>query len=220
MKSIAANHPKNRGVAFMLADVYVQGGEPFRANGILQREFREFVRHGGENVPPRFWQILYPLNYWDAIRSEAERRGLDPYLVASIIRQESGFEPATVSNAGAVGLMQIMPQEAARIASVAGLPSITRERLFDPFDNIAVGAAEFSQKLGRMNDNPILAIAAYNAGEGPVGRWIARTPVGDPDLFVESIAYAETRLYVKTVLRNRYEYRRIYETGSMQHTSQ
>jgi soluble lytic murein transglycosylase-like protein len=214
MKAIAAEYPDNRGVAFMLADVYVQGGEPFRANGILQRRFREFIRHGGEGVPQRFWEILYPLNYWDTIRKEAARRDLDPYLVASIIRQESGFEPTTVSNAGAVGLMQIMPQEAARIASLAGLESLDRERLFDPYDNIAIGAAEFAQKLARMENNPNLAIAAYNAGEAAVGRWLARTPIGDPDLFVESIGYAETRLYVKIVNRNRYEYRRIYETRS------
>ncbi|HEU4521489.1 MAG TPA: transglycosylase SLT domain-containing protein [Thermoanaerobaculia bacterium] len=220
MKAVAADYPDNRGVAFLLADVYVQGGEPFRANGILQRRFREFVRHGGENVPRRFWEILYPLNYWDAIQREAARRDLDPYLVASIIRQESGFEPTTVSNAGAVGLMQIMPQEAARIASLAGLQTLSRDQLFDPYDNIAIGAAEYSQKLARMQNNPILAIAAYNAGEEAVGRWIARTPIGDPDLFVESIAYAETRLYVKTVTRNRYEYRRIYETSSTQSPQQ
>ena len=220
MKSIAAAHPDNLGAAFMLADIYSRSGEPFRAAGILQRQFRNFVRHGGENVPRRFWEILFPLNYWETIEREAARRELDPYLVASIIRQESGFEPMTVSNAGAVGLMQIMPQEAARIASAAGLETVTREQLFDPHDNIAVGAAEFSQKLGRMDGNHILAIAAYNAGEAPVGRWLARTPISDPDLFVESISYAETRLYVKTVTRNRFEYRRIYESSIVQPKSQ
>mgnify|MGYP000117791992 CR=1 FL=1 len=216
MKAIAAAWPDNLGAAFLLADVYVQSGEPFRANGILQRRFRQFVRHGGENVPRRFWEILYPLNYWEAIEREAARRELDPYLIASIIRQESGFEPTTVSNAGAVGLMQIMPNEGARIASLAGLDNVTREQLFDPYENIAVGAAEYSQKLARMEGNPILAIAAYNAGEEAVGRWLARMPLGDPDLFVESIAYAETKLYVKTVTRNRFEYRRIYESSSQQ----
>ncbi|HUP50234.1 MAG TPA: transglycosylase SLT domain-containing protein [Thermoanaerobaculia bacterium] len=217
MKAVAAAHRDNLGAAFLLADVYVQGAEPFRATGILQRHFRQFVRHGGENVPRRFWEILYPLSYWEAIEREAQRRELDPYLLAAIIRQESGFEPTVVSSAGAVGLMQIMPNEAPRIASIAGLDAITREQLFDPHENIAVGAAEYSQKLSRMRANPILAIAAYNAGEEAVGRWIARTPIGDPDLFVESISYAETRLYVKTVTRNRFEYRRIYE---MSHESQ
>ena len=111
--------------------------------------------------------------------------------------------------------MQIMPHEAARIASVAGIEGMTRERLFDPQENIAVGAAEYSQKLASMKGNPTLAIAAYNAGEGPVGRWLARTGINDLDLFVESIPYAETRLYVKTVTRNRFEYRRIYESSAV-----
>ncbi len=213
MKRLAAAYPENLGLQFMLADVYVRGGEPFEANGILQRRFREFVRHGGANIPQRFWEILYPLNYWTVISAEAQKRGVDPYLVASIIRQESGFEPTTVSNAGAVGLMQIMPEEAQAIAARAGIEGVTRASLFHPMVNIEVGVAEFSQKLADMRGNPVLAVAAYNAGEEPVGKWIAHTPIGDIDLFVESIPYAETRLYVKTVTRNRFEYRRIYESS-------
>ncbi|MDP9359898.1 MAG: transglycosylase SLT domain-containing protein [Acidobacteriota bacterium] len=214
MKSVAAAYPTNLGMQFMLADLYVQGGEPFSANNVLQRKFRQFVRHGGSKVPHRFWEILFPLNYWDTIRTESEKRQIDPYLIASIIRQETGFEPATVSNADAIGIMQIMPAEAASIATAAGLPPPTREQLFDPNVNIAIGVAEYSQKLAAEHGNPILAIAAYNAGEEPVGRWIAQTPIDDEDLFVESIPFAETRLYVKTVSRNRFEYRRIYEAST------
>ena len=211
MKVLAAANPDNLGLQFLLADLFVQGDEPFKANGVLQKKFRAFVRHGGMNVPPRFWEILFPLSYGDVIRSEAAKRQLDPYLIASIIRQESGFEPAIVSNAGAVGIMQIMPREAEAIATAAGLPPISREQLFDPVTNIAVGAAEYSQKLAAMKGNDTLAIAAYNAGEEAVRRWLAQTPLGDIDTFVESIPYAETKLYVKSVSRNRFEYRRIYE---------
>ncbi len=211
MKFLAAANPANLGMQFMLANLYVQGGEPFSANNVLQRKFRQFVRHGGTNVPHRFWEILFPLNYWDTIRTESEKHQVDPYLIASIIRQETGFEPSTVSNADAIGIMQIMPAEAASIATRSGLPAPTREQLFDPNINIAVGVAEYSQKLANEHGNMVLAIAAYNAGEEPVGRWIAQTPIDDEDLFVESIPFAETRLYVKTVNRNRFEYRRIYE---------
>lgn len=210
MKVIAAQNPDDDAVQFMLADVYVRGGEPFKANGILQRRYRQFVRHGGSGIPPRFWEILFPLPHLDIIRAEAGKRGLDPYLIASIIRQESGFEPTTVSNAGAVGLMQIMPNEAAAIGAAAGIEGVTRASLFDPATNIAVGAAEITQKLARMNGNETLAIAAYNAGEEAVNRWLSRTPIDDKDVFIESIPYAETRLYVKTVTRNRNEYKRIY----------
>jgi len=211
MKAIATAHPDNAGVAFGLADLYARTGEPFKAINVLQRSFREFVRHGGRGVPHRFWEILFPLKYWETLRAEAERRQLDPYLMASIIRQESGFEPSVVSSAGAVGVMQIMPQEAQRIATAAGLPVPTREQLFDPATNITLGVAEYSQKLAVMHGTDILAIAAYNAGEEAVGKWIAQTPIDDIDLFVESIPFGETRLYVKSVTRNQFEYRRIYE---------
>ncbi len=211
MKALATKYADNLGVQYMLADVYVRGGEPFKANGVLQRQFRPFIRHGGSGVPQRFWQILYPLAYWETIQAEAQRRSLDPYLVASVIRQESGFEPATVSNAGAVGLMQIMPAEASRIAQVGGLPETTRQDLFDPLRNIAVGAAEFRQKLDYWKGNQVLAIASYNGGEQAVSGWVERTGLDDIDLFIEAIPYAETRLYVKTVTRNRNEYARIYQ---------
>jgi tetratricopeptide (TPR) repeat protein len=211
MQSVAAGYPDNLGIQFLLADIYVQGGEPFRAQGVLQRRFRQFVRHGGSGIPHRFWEILFPLNYWDVIKSEAAKRQIDPYLVASIIRQESGFEPATVSNAGAVGIMQIMPAEAPAIAAAAGLQPPTRQQLFDPQINIAIGAAELAQKLAYEHGNPILAIAAYNGGEDNVAKWTARIPPDDVDLFVDSIPFGETKLYVKTVSRNRFEYRRIYE---------
>jgi soluble lytic murein transglycosylase-like protein len=211
IKSLAAAYPSNLGMQFMLANLYVQGGEPFAANNVLQRKFRQFVRHGGATIPHRFWEILFPLNYWETIKTESEKHQIDPYLMASIIRQETGFEPTTVSNADAIGIMQIMPAEAASIATAAGLPAPTREQLFDPKVNIAIGVAEYTQKLAAVHGNPILAIAAYNAGEDAVGKWIAQTPIDDEDLFIESIPFAETRLYVKTVSRNRYEYRRIYE---------
>lgn len=214
MKVLATKYASNPGVQLMLADVYVRGGEPFKANTVLQRQFRPFVRHGGANIPRRFWEILFPLAYWDAFQAEGARRGIDPYLLVSITRQESGFEPSTVSNAGAVGLMQIMPEEAARIAAAGELGAVTRDDLFDPQKNIAVGAAEYSQKLKAMNGNHVLAIASYNAGEQAVGTWLEKTAIDDLDLFVETIPYAETRLYVKTVTRNRHEYRRIYESSS------
>jgi soluble lytic murein transglycosylase-like protein/predicted negative regulator of RcsB-dependent stress response len=214
VKMLADAWRENAAAAFMLADTFVQAGEPMRANGLLQRRFRNFIRHGGTGIPHRLWEILYPLAYWNVIQREASKQSVDPYLLASIARQESIFEPSTVSNAGAVGIMQIMPQEATRIAEASGLQAPTRDQLFDPEVNIAIGAAEYAQKRTAMNGNDTLAIAAYNAGTDAVGKWIAATSPDDGDLFVESIPYSETRLYVKTVTRNRFEYRRIYENGA------
>lgn len=218
MKDLANGYADNPALAMMLADAYVNAGDPLRANAVLQRQFRTFIRHGGSGVPRHMWEILYPLAYWNIFQREGAKQNVDPYLLASIARQESIFEAKTVSNAGAVGIMQLMPQEAERIATAAGLPAPTRDQLFDPSINIALGAAEYAQKRAAMNGNDLLTIAAYNAGIDAVGRWLAQTPIDDGDLFVESIPFSETRLYVKTVTRNRYEYRRIYENGgSTQH---
>jgi soluble lytic murein transglycosylase len=84
--------------------------------------------------------------------------------------------------------------------------------LFDPATNIAIGAAEYAQKLAARDGNHVLAIASYNAGDEAVSDWATRTSPADLDRFVESIPFAETRLYVKTVTRNRHEYRRIYQS--------
>lgn len=213
-KRIVSGQPEDLALAFRLAELYASAGEYLQANAILQRRFRDVIRHGGKNVPSRFWEILYPRPFWESIQAAAKERGLSPYRITSIIRQESGFDPSVVSSAGAVGLMQIMPVEAERIANDGGLGrSVTREDLFDPALNIAVGAAEFVQKRLLMNGNDLLAIASYNAGETAVSRWTQRIPLEDIDFFIESIPFNETRLYVKNVTRNEYEYRRIYDNS-------
>lgn len=211
LKATVGAAPEDPALAYHLAELYASANEPLKAMGLLQRRFRNIIRHGSSNVPTRFWQLLFPLAYWEQIKRGAAHSGVDPYLMAAIIRQESAFDPSVVSNAGAVGLMQIMPQELDRIAADGNLPPMTRSDLFDPEKVTLVGAAEFKQKLARMDGNTTLAIASYNAGEEAVGRWIAKTPTEDVDVFIDSIPYAETRLYVKNVTRNYFEYRRIYE---------
>lgn len=197
-------------LAYRLADLYVEIGEPLRANILLQRSFRDVIRRGASGVPPRFWQMVYPLLRRETMVKEADRRGIDPWLAAAVTRQESGFDPNVVSRAGAVGLMQLMPAEAIDLAARSGIGAVSRDDLFDPEINIALGVAELREKIDAMNGNEILAIAAYNAGESSVGRWLAQTSLDDIDVFIESIPFQETRLYVKSVIRNRYEYERVY----------
>ncbi len=210
LKRVAASATLDPVLSWRLADAYSAAGEPLRAIGILNREFKDLIRHGGSGIPHRFWEILYPRFWWDEIRAASAAAGTDPWLMAAIIRQESGWDPTTVSNAGAVGLMQIMPDEATSIGAEAGLGNTQRADLFDPAINIRVGAAELRQKLDAMTGNRILALASYNAGETAVRRWLERTPASDLDSFVDSIPYAETRLYVMIVTRNLHEYQRVY----------
>ncbi|HXI11437.1 MAG TPA: transglycosylase SLT domain-containing protein [Thermoanaerobaculia bacterium] len=210
VRLLAARDPSNLTLAYRLAELYSEAGQTMGANSLLQRRFREQIRRGAPGAPKKFWEMVFPLPYGDVLWPAAEKYNVDPYLIASVIRQESGFDPTVVSSAGAVGLMQLMPAEATRIATLGNITPPSREDLFNPSINITMGAAELRQKIDALNGRETLAIAAYNAGETPVNRWLARTPTDDIDIFIESIPYAETKLYVKNVTRNRNEYRRIY----------
>ncbi len=152
----------------------------------------------------------YPLAYWKIIRKHSEERGLDPFLVLALIRQESLFDPKAVSPATASGLMQLLPSTAVQTAGQLGLSPVQPENLFEPDLNLTLGTHYLKGLLQRYSNNVIRALAAYNAGENAVARWEQQSQVEDDEEFIERITYRETRLYVKLVLRNHSTYRRIY----------
>lgn len=156
---------------------------------------------------PVWWQRMYhPLEHAETIASASVEHGVDPYLVAAIINAESGFDAAEVSHAGAIGLMQLMPGTAAAVASDAGLPAIAEaEALTDPAFNIDLGTRHLAALIEDYGDLAV-ALAAYNAGEGNVDRWIAESG----ESAVLDAAYPETRRYVERVLRERIRYAHLY----------
>lgn len=158
------------------------------------------------------WSYLYPQAYWGTVNSQAQDKRLDPYLVLSIMRQESVFDPDAVSPAQAHGLMQLLPSTASR---VSGITPETDLPLFDPTFNVQTGTTYFRQLLDRYRDNFVLAVAAYNSGEDAVDRWLRRYPGLAPDEFVEHISYRETRNYVRHVMQNYRIYLRIYGSGTI-----
>lgn len=158
------------------------------------------------------WCYLYPQAYWRTVSEQAQVKRLDPYLVLSIMRQESMFDPDVVSPAQAQGLMQLLPSTASRVSGImpeADLP------LSDPTFNIQTGAAYLRQLLDRYGENVVLAIAAYNGGENAVDRWLRRYPGLAPDEFAELISYRETRNYVRQVMKNYRTYLRLYSSGTI-----
>jgi len=150
---------------------------------------------------------LYPHAYWETVSAQAQAKRLDPYLVLALIRQESAFDPEAVSAAPAYGLMQLLPKTAARLTHV---PSVSPVSLVNPDFNVQAGTAYLRQLLDLYNGNLVMAVAAYNAGENAVEKWRTRYANLEPDEFVESISFRETRNYVKLVLRNYRMYRRLY----------
>jgi soluble lytic murein transglycosylase len=156
----------------------------------------------------RAYRLLYPIVHREAIILESRRRSLDPALVAAIIRQESGFNPRATSGAGARGLMQVMPSVGRAVARDLDVPGWRPALLYQPDINLQLGIRHLEAFISRY-EAPY-ALAAYNAGETRLRRWLRRPGARDPELFVERIPFTETRDYVRIVLRNRAMYRALY----------
>jgi len=154
-------------------------------------------------------RVRYPRAYWDLFQSASTRLALDPYLVLALARQESLFDPNATSVSNARGLMQLIPSTAHKIASEHGMDG-EAIRLYDPSINVELGTAYLKNLLEMFGGNAFRAVAAYNAGENAVAKWVADFSGAD-DEWVENIAYKETREYVKKVIGGRREYLLLYQ---------
>ncbi len=159
----------------------------------------------GARADYELWTLAYPLAYWTSVRRAAEAQGIDPYLVLAVMREESRFDPRVVSPSGAVGLLQLMLTTASMVARAAMRPA----DLMNPEVNITTGTQFLGGQLRAFHGDVVLALAAYNGGPFAARR-LARRPRNDPDVFMESIAIAETRVYVQRVLQSYGIYRWLY----------
>ena len=155
-------------------------------------------------------EIALPLRHEDIIRQQARDKDLDPALIAAVIYTESRFRDGQTSRAGAQGLMQITPATARMIARKSGGVAFTVQDLATPQVNIAYGAWYLRYLLTRYAGNETFALAAYNAGEGNVDRWIDDAQRRDEALTIGAIPFAETRAYVKQVEQAKSQYRDSY----------
>lgn len=178
---------------------------------IAARQFvPDFYRYEIDQLPRRYWNALYPLPWWDTVKEMSAKEGMDPHLMAGIIRQESAFNPTAVSRANARGLMQILPSTGRTMARRMGLQGYNTTWLFTPQVNIRMGIVYFKQLLAEHDGKLEDTLAAYNAGPHRVVAWRATTYRDDLE-FVESIPFTETREYVQIVLRNAEIYRKLYK---------
>lgn len=155
----------------------------------------------------RLARIIYPFPHRELIFREARERGLDPWLVAAVIRQESAFSPEAVSPAGAVGLMQVLPTSGSDLAREARLAPFTSRHLRVPEVNVLLGTWFLADLLERYEGFLPLALSGYNAGPSRAARWRDFPEAADTERFVERIPFAETRGYVRNVTRNAAVYR-------------
>jgi peptidoglycan lytic transglycosylase len=174
----------------------------------VRQIFPQLESQAFTDIPREVWLTAYALPFESSIRHWSRRTGLDPLLVAGLVRQESAFQPNAVSVSDAIGLMQLLPKTARDVAHQHRL-RYSRTRLINPDYNIRLGTAYFSaleQRFGSVE----AALAAYNAGPDRVDAWTTGQAYREPAEFVESIPFTQTRLYVQIITRNAAIYRRLY----------
>jgi soluble lytic murein transglycosylase len=161
-------------------------------------------------APRKFWELLFPLPYRADLERSARDAGIDPFLLAGLIRQESEFDPQALSPANAYGLTQVLPVTGRQYAKQAGIKGFTNRLLFQPAPNLKIGAVIFRGMLDHNDDKVEQTLASYNAGPTRSIAWLGWNQYREPAEFVESIPFTETRDYVQAVLRNADVYRRLY----------
>jgi soluble lytic murein transglycosylase len=164
------------------------------------------------DLPREAWLAAYALPFQSSIKRWSAANKLDPMLVSALIHQESLFQPQARSPKNALGLMQLLPSTARRMAKQSKV-GYSQGRLFDPDYNIRLGTVYFAG-LQKQFGTFEAALAAYNAGEDRVIAWTAGPPYRETAEFVDSIPFTETRQYVEIIARNATIYRRLYGENS------
>jgi soluble lytic murein transglycosylase len=176
----------------------------------MKRAYPQFYTAGAEQLPREILRIIYPIAYWDLIQRYSTQNRLDPFVVAALMAQESTFVPNIRSPAKALGLMQLEPATARQYAKRLGLVYSTK-LLTTPESNIRIATAYLADQLqdfGKM----YLVLAAYNAGDGRVHRWMQERSELPQEEFIDDIPFYETQGYVRKILAGAEDYRRLYGT--------
>jgi len=195
---------KNPGRAPAIAVAFAEHGQVPRAIRIAQK----LVDSGRRDAVT--YRLLFPILDQDELARDAKARGLDPALVAGVIRQESSFNARAVSVAGARGLMQLLPSVGQEVSRNTAFAVWYPALLLDPDANLQLGTSHLASYFKQYGALPRV-LAAYNAGGSRVTRWSTKPGADDPELFAERIPFAETRDYVRIVQRNAQVYRTLYE---------
>jgi soluble lytic murein transglycosylase len=202
--------PQSHLLAMAAARLANRRGAPDQGVRYMKSIFPSYLSLPLDQSNAPLWKLAFPLPYKDPLLTEAANYGVDPYLMAGLIRQESEFSAKVVSHANAHGLTQIMPATGAELARRLGLKGYTKAQLFNPAINLKMGTYYFKRLLDSLDGGLAKALASYNAGKGRVTEWTTRGDYEDPAEFIETIPFNETRNYVQSVIRNAGIYRRLY----------
>jgi len=170
----------------------------------------ESASRANPTLPQELYQLLYRVYYTDIIGKHANQYQMDPLFVAAMIREESRYNAKILSSAGAVGLMQIMPETGSELAQRLRLGPFRSDMLYDADINIQMGTSYMKQLMEQFENNIALVAGAYNGGPNRMERWVREMNIPDMDEFIEDIPIVETRRHIKKVLDSYYMYQELY----------
>jgi soluble lytic murein transglycosylase len=205
----AAEEEKGSWLPAETARMYEDVGRYDIAVETLKRAVPSYFAVDLSSLPRSYWEALFPKAYWTDLKRFSSANALDPYMVASLIRQESEFNPIAVSNKNAIGLMQLLPRVGKGVAKQEKLKHFSTQQLYTPAVNLQLGTRYFRSMVDQFGGFEY-ALAAYNAGDDRVRDWQAAGKYRDIQEFVESIPFTETREYVQAIMRNANVYRQLY----------
>jgi soluble lytic murein transglycosylase len=177
----------------------------------MKRAYPQYLAAGGETLPTDILQVIFPVDFWPLLQKHAAQRGLDPYLVAALVAQESNFDPVVRSHADAIGLMQVLPSTGRGYARKLGVKAFSAKRLTEAELNVRIGTEIFADSIRKFG-GVHFALAAYNAGDSRVRAWQRERPGMPQDEFIDDIPFPETQNYVKRILGTAEDYRYLYGT--------
>jgi soluble lytic murein transglycosylase len=193
-----------------VAEIYNEQGSYIRSIETLKRAVPGYFAAEIPQIPRPVWEGLFPRPFWEELKRDATANRLDPHLVASLIRQESEFNPAAISRANAMGLMQLLPTVGKGMAKEMKIKHFSPDQLLVADTNLRMGTRYFKHIVDHYDGQVQYALAAYNAGEDRVNDWRKNGNFADVEEFVESIPFTETRDYVQAIMRNAVIYKLLY----------
>jgi soluble lytic murein transglycosylase len=187
----------------------LSAGDPAKGLRYIKRYARGYLLMPIATAPKEFWKLAFPLPFRASLDKHTQQYGVDTYLMAALIRQESEFDPQAVSVTDARGLSQIEPATGRDLSGRLHV-TYTLPKLFQPDFNIQLGAFYFDWLTKQLGGNTEAALASYNAGLSRAKTWLKWDEYREPAEFIESVPITQTREYIQAVLRNAAAYREIY----------
>lgn len=201
-----ANRVPLQSIAFALQQQYPQSMRTVR-------DYFDQIRLSHEGAASQgLWHLFYPAVFINEANEAAREQGLDPYLVLALTRQESYFNPLAVSSSYALGLMQLLPATAKDVAKWERMAGFNTAQLFEPEVNIRLGTRYLAYLHQKFNGNSMLSVGGYNGGPNAMARWASAKQAmlaHDPDMFIETIPYDQTRDYIKEVFTHYWIYQKL-----------